>query len=129
MDYSTSVAYNYNEITKEYNKCYPQTHMNAVYTKDDETETLGNKLSDIDDKIDDNINKIGDLENLTTTDNTNLVNAINSIVGNVNVDNNATILSLKESINEIKNDLGIMPVDGGTFFENYVEWSMNGGTF
>jgi hypothetical protein len=51
MDFSTSVAYNYNEITKEYTKCYPQTHMNAVYTKDDETETLGNKLSDIDDKI------------------------------------------------------------------------------
>jgi hypothetical protein len=25
--------------------------MNAVYTKDDETETLGNKLSEIDDKI------------------------------------------------------------------------------
>jgi lysophospholipase L1-like esterase len=33
--------------------------MNAVYTNDDETETLGNKLSDIDNKIDDNVNKIG----------------------------------------------------------------------
>jgi hypothetical protein len=51
MDFSTSVAYNYNETTKEYTKCYPVTHMNAVYTKDDETETLGNKLADIDDKI------------------------------------------------------------------------------
>ncbi len=36
-------------------------------------------------------------------------------------------------INEIYNTLyvamGLMPVDGGTFFEDYIEWENDGGTF
>lgn len=69
MSIKTSRAYSLNEETGNYEITYPLTHMNAVYTKDDESETLGNKLSDIDNTLDDNINKIGvlntSMENVT----------------------------------------------------------------
>lgn len=73
--------------------------------------------------------KIGDLSTLTTTDKTSLVNAVNSISNNVNIDNNSTIIAMQNSITDLQNELGYVPVDGGTFFETYIDWSNDGGSF
>lgn len=86
MDYSRSVAYNYNEATQEYTKCYPLTHMNAVYTKDDESETLNEKLINIDNNINSNSNKIGVL----TTSVDNVATQLSDLTNNHNKDNVTT---------------------------------------
>ncbi|WP_297429065.1 phage tail protein [Clostridium sp.] len=36
---------------------------------------------------------------------------------------------INTQLSDIKNQLGYIPVDGGTFFENYIDWSNDGGTF
>lgn len=63
MEYTTSRAYALNEQTQTYQKSYPITHQSAVFTKDDETETLDVALTNINTNITINTNTIG---NLTT---------------------------------------------------------------
>ena len=36
---------------------------------------------------------------------------------------------IQVELDNLRNTLGIIPIDGGTFFENYIEWENNGGTF
>lgn len=33
------------------------------------------------------------------------------------------------SLSDLTSKLGIVPIDGGTFFENYIDWQNDGGTF
>jgi len=48
--------------------------------------------------------------------------------------NNADIVDTKlwaldAELSNIKTELGVIPIDGGTFFEVYTEWENDGGTF
>jgi hypothetical protein len=101
--------------------------MNAVYTKDDESETLGNKLADIDNQIDNNTNKLGVLNTQlsesvkVTGDN---VSKVNQNVNNTNkfILNNLDLTSIKNSIKNLKamsNDL----INAGTDFVDNTTWA------
>lgn len=51
MNYPTKRTYDYNSTTSAYEMCYPISHVDAIMTKNDESETLGTKLANIDNKI------------------------------------------------------------------------------
>lgn len=36
---------------------------------------------------------------------------------------------IQTELDNLRNTLGVIPIDGGTFFETYIEWENNGGTF
>ncbi len=62
MNYPSKRAYYENENNNNAKEpCYTIGHKDAIYTKDDESETLGTKLTEIETNITSNSNKIGDL--------------------------------------------------------------------
>lgn len=76
MNYPSKRTYYENENNNNaYEMCYPLSHIGAIYTKDDESETLDAKLTSI-------INGIGDITTLSTTEKESLVLAINELFTN-----------------------------------------------
>lgn len=72
MNYKITKAYALDETTGDYEKTYPQSHIGAIFTKDDESENLETKLSNIDENIASHTTQLSDIVQEQTTQNTNI---------------------------------------------------------